>query len=234
MTATVARTREAYEAAFQAARVRTYPEVDAFERRMGHIVDRARLEAAARVLACPLKAHAPHWQHGRVIYAAARAYFNQVREQGFLRALDIGTAKGFSALCLQWAICHVVSVDVIDPAARLERNTIAEIDGPKTLAEILVPWPEARLIEFVQSTGVDWLLRHDERIHVAFIDGKHRGDVVRQEGKLLAAHQRSGDLAIFDDCQLPEVSPAVVSLYPWYAIEYVTAPPRVYGIARRR
>ncbi len=85
--ATMARTREAYEAAFQTARLLEYPEVDAFEKRMGYAIQRDRLENAARVLACPLKTSPPHWQHGRVIYAATRKYLESA--SGPLTMLDI-------------------------------------------------------------------------------------------------------------------------------------------------
>jgi hypothetical protein len=133
------------------------------------------------------------------------------------------------------APCRLTSVDVMPPAARCYRNTVVELDGGlKTLDEILAPWPEASDITFLESTGISWLQGHAGRIHIAFIDGKHTGDVVRQEGKLLAKRQESGDVAIFDDCQMPQVSPAVASLSEWYRIEYVKAEPREYAIGRRR
>src|SRR3990172_8581667 len=89
---------EAYEAACALERTRRYPLVDDFEARQGFALDRARLEAAARVLACPIKARPPNWQHGRVLYALTRRY--RLTAEGPLYCLDIGTAKGFSALCL--------------------------------------------------------------------------------------------------------------------------------------
>lgn len=235
-TFTVAR----YAEAFVKARGLVYPDLDALETRFGYAVDRAWLDEAGRVLSCPIKAAAPHWQHGRVLYSVARDYIAHHPEEMY-QVLDIGTAKGFSALCLRKAFldagaaCAMTSVDVMPPKDRCYRNTIAELDGGlKTLAEILAPWPEASDITFVQSTGIDWLKAHPGRIHVAFIDGKHTGAIVRQEGKLLAARQQSGDVAIFDDCQMPQVSVAVVSLEEWYRIEYIKADPREYGIARRR
>ncbi len=235
--ATMVRTREAYEAAFQTARLLEYPEVDAFEQRMGYAIERQRLENAARVLACPLKTHPPHWQHGRVIYAATRKYLESV--SGPLTMLDIGTAKGFSALMLQLACddqyrnaVHVVSVDVVDPASRELRNTVAELDGPLTLKDIIGPWMLDT--SFLKSTGIEYLRTHAEHIHVAFVDGKHDGHVVRQEGVLLSERQRTGDLAMFDDCQMPAVSQSVVSLEEFYRFEYLTAGPRSYAVGWRR
>jgi hypothetical protein len=235
-------TAEDYERIFALERRHEYPTVDALEQRLGYAIDRARLEGAARVLACPMKAGAPSWQHGRVIYAVARARLGN-GPSGCWTFLDIGSAKGFSALCLQWALMDhaggsltagVTSVDVLPPGARVRRNTVAEVDGLRTLEEILAPWPEASMIRFEQSTGVAWLRRNWKQIEIAFVDGKHTGDVVYEEGQLLAERQESGDIVIFDDCQVPGVSAAVRKLTA-YEVEYLEVlPTRKYGIGVRK
>lgn len=236
-------TAEDYRAVFEKERLREYPVVDALEARCGYAIDRERLESAAKVLACPVKANPPNWQHGRVLYAVARNYISKYHSGPNLNILDIGTAKGFSALCLEWALnAHdedwfgrVTSVDVIDPLARVQRNTIAEVDGLLTLGETLRPWQEACEIQFVQSTGVEWLMAHPERIHIAFVDGKHSGHVVLKEGRLLTARQQSGDLAIFDDVHIPDVSQAVNALHFDYRLEYLEVlPHRHYAIGVRK
>jgi hypothetical protein len=231
-----------YRAAFEAERVREYPVIAAFESRCGVALDRARLEAAAKVLACPVKKSPPNWQHGRVLYAAARKYLKPYRGEDGINVLDIGTAKGFSALCLRWAMddsnCvhdDVTSVDIIDPGSRVRRNTIAEVDGFLTLAETLTPWPEALGIQFAQSTGIDWLTAHRERIHVAFVDGSHNGGSVLAEGRLIARRQERGDLVIFDDVDRPELLVAVALLHTVYDLEYIEVlPNRHYAIGVRR
>jgi predicted O-methyltransferase YrrM len=227
-----------YNAAFAAERVVEYPTVDAFETRMGYAVDRLKLEEAARVLACPLKVHAPNWQHGRILYAAARRYL-AVTDTSVVTMLDVGTAKGFSALCLAWALQdsgvdgRVITVDVIDPTARIFRNTVADLHGLKTLAELLVPWPEAAGIEALKIPGVRWLQGHPERVHFAFVDGKHSGSVVKQEGQLLAARQTVGDIVVFDDVHLPDVWNAVHGLEDYYTERIEVLPSRAYGLAVR-
>jgi predicted O-methyltransferase YrrM len=155
--------------------------------------------------------------------------------------VDIGTAKGFSALCLEWArrdsglLGRVVSLDVIDPAARRLRNTIADCDGPKTLAELLAPWPEAEAIEFRHEPADAWLARSTDRVVLAFVDGKHTREAVTREGVLLSARQQPGDLAVFDDLQLPPVAAAVADLATAYDFRYVLASPaRIYAIGTRR
>jgi predicted O-methyltransferase YrrM len=218
----------------------TYPAVDAFEQAMGYAIDRSKLESAARVLACPLKTNPPNWQHGRVLYAVARQYFESLPKETWISTLDIGTAKAFSALCVQWALNdsgrqgQVVSVDVINPRGVQSRNTVAELDGPVTLYQILEPWPEADSIEFCHCTGIDYLRQGFSRRHFAFVDGKHSGEVVAQEAALLAKRQEPGDLVVFDDVHIPDVAKAVAET-KGYDLTYLTAKPgRQYAIARRR
>ncbi len=239
MIATDTVTAAAYREAFATEQRVSYPVVDAFEATTGYALDRERLEAAALVLACPLKKSAPNWQHGRVLYSAVRRYL--AGQTGPVTLLDIGSAKGFSALCLLWAMQDakvsgtVVSVDIIDPQARVSRKTIAEVDGLLTLAETLAPWPEATEIRFVQSTGIDWLVAHPERIHIAFVDGSHDAETVQQEGILLGACQKPGDLAIFDDVQRPAVSIAIQALLDAYRFDVLKVlNTRHYAIGVRR
>lgn len=236
-------TRAEYNQAFVDEAEREYPVIDAIEARFGYAVSRHKLEAAACVLACPVKANPPNWQHGRVLYAVARKYFADT--DGPFTVLDIGTAKGFSALCLLWALQEsgengtVVSVDVIDPTARIYRNTVAEVDGLKTLAETLEPWPESSRIMFQKMEGLAWLNRYraskaDARIHFAFVDGKHSGAVVRNEASVISGLQKSGDISIFDDVHLADIWAAVRSL-PGYEIERIDVlPNRAYALAVKR
>lgn len=239
-----------YQAIFDAERLKEYPAVDAFEVRMGFKIDRAKLEASARVLACPLKHNPPNWQHGRVLYAAARNYFASGLGRG-TAMLDIGTAKGFSALCARWAntdagvAASVWSTDVIDPDARVRRNTVAEVDGLKTLAETIAivtggdpddDMPAS--IRFMDMTGVE-ALKHLSRLGMwvgfCFVDGKHSGAVVAEEGRILSELQQPGDLAIFDDIHLDDVAAAVKSLSSLYELETLKIlPNRGYAIGVRR
>ena len=228
----------AYDLIFQQECAQTYPAVDQIELRTGYKLAPERYLHAARVLACPMKVHPPNWQHGRVLYALTREYLDHTT--GPVQVLDIGTAKGYSALCLLWALTdaklhgRVTSVDVIDPLSREKRNTVAEVEGFKTLAEILAPWPEAERINFMQMTGQKWLTGNAVRVHVAFVDGKHSYDAVTWEAALLAERQKSGDLVVFDDVQIPAVDLAVMGLTA-YTVTYVDVlPNRRYAIARRK
>jgi predicted O-methyltransferase YrrM len=236
-------TKKQYDEVFELERLNVYPAMDDYEKRAGFSIGRAWLENAARVLACPVKVNPPNWQHGRLIYAALRKRVEGM--VGRVVCLDIGTAKGFSALVMCHALHHapsigvVVSVDVVDPEARLMRNTVAEIDGPKTVAETLDAVAMMRgEIRLIKSSGVDYLLLDylratDERIHFAFVDGKHSYESVSQEWRLLQTRQHIGDVAVFDDIQIEGVGRAVSEIAGYQIEQVLLKPGRAYAVATR-
>lgn len=240
-----------YDREFQAERLMRYPEVEEFERHCGAAIDNDMLEQAARVLACPVKQHPACWQHGRVVYAAAMKRLRTSLIKGPTVFLDVGTAKGFSALCMQWAIeawsegfpsnIVVVSLDVIDPYEGVRRNTVSEVASPGmdmqaadfgigprwlTLEETLMPWDSfARRIYFQQSTGIDWLKRNSDRVPFAFLDGKHTYEHVTAELTHLARVQQGGDIVVLDDVHVPGVAQAIAEHENEYAIASIVAKP---------
>lgn len=230
-----------FESAFQRERLSRYPAVDAFEKECGFAVDREALESAARVLACPLKVNPPNWQHGRVIYAAYRSRAQQL--SGPLAAVDIGTAKGFSALCARWALddaghpsSSVTSVDVIDPSAAVQRNTVREVDGLKTLYETLEGFDGVDRITFVGGDSTAILEGWTQRVGFAFVDGKHSFHAVYRDAQALTGLQQTGDVIVFDDVQIPAVREAVALQSADYQLSELVAIPgkRSYVIGRRR
>lgn len=230
-----------YDDAFEAERVNEYPVVDMLEDGLGYKLERDRLEQAARTLACPVKANPPNWQHGRVLYALAR--YRLLHWSGDDRALfvDIGTAKGFSALCLQWAIDdsgsygQVVSIDVVNPLARVRRNSVAEIDGYGflTVPEFLKQWPAGEEIGFIGGPSLTWLRSDESRIALAFVDGKHTQEVVQAEAEVISERQKPGDLIVFDDVHIPGIKAAVETLQHYRLVRLSVLPHRAYAIATR-
>jgi predicted O-methyltransferase YrrM len=242
-------TRADYQQAFAIEAARAFPVLDALEVRLGYALSPSRYLPAAEVLACAIKKTKTGrlrdialWQHGRLLYAVARELFSLwgvLPSEGPVTTLDIGTAKGYSALCVQWALDDagvngtVHSVDVLDPLAPVERHTIAEVDGLKPLADFLAPWPEARRIHFHQSTGIAWLERFEGRLPFVYVDGKHTEATVLRESALIRAHQQPGDVTVFDDVQIQGVADALRQL-KGYELEYIEPrPDRRYAIARR-
>lgn len=234
-------TREDYQRIFEEECARRYPQLDEFERDLGYAVERERLEHAARTLACPFKVNPPNWQHGRVIYALIRRLAAAGARGNFL---DVGTAKGFSAVLASWAIEDsgmqgrvVHSVDVMDPAERVSRNSVLELDGLKTIEEFtrghVAPSVDVRFYGGGSDTLLSKLMSANERLCFAFIDGKHRTHEVRMEAARVREMQDRGAIMLFDDVQLGQVRAAVEQV-SGYSMRYLTVnAKRVYAIGTR-
>lgn len=241
------KTLQAYDAAHEEERVRSYPMITEYEQRVGFAIDRHFLESCARELACPLKVNPPNWQHGRVIYSTLRRILASDKRRapsGLL--LDIGTAKGFSA-CVMGRACfdagrrdrQVMSIDVIDPYARVLRNSVAELEAGRalTVPELTACWrpiggPELTWLGIKSSDYLHQLVIDGPRIQFAFVDGKHTYESVKCDVSLIRELQAPGDCIVFDDLQMEGVAQAVNELGAWYAIEYLAAKPeRQYAVA---
>lgn len=228
-------TREKYDQIFETELRNSYRSVDAFEKATGFYVPRERLEDAARVLACPYKVNPPHWQHGRVIYSAARVRAACDMPGIFL---DIGTAKGFSACVMTWAIADsgrkhkVVTVDMMDPYSREKRNSVAELGGYLTLHEFIEPFRDTGVLMEAHGGGSEqWFKKtKDERIAFAFVDGKHTYEAVRAESIAISEMQSMGDVIVFDDLQIAPVRKAVDQLQGYDGL-IIEAGPRTYCVA---
>lgn len=230
------KTQLQYDTAFGRELRSRYRVIDTYEERTGFKVDEARLEAAARVLACPVKVNPPNWQHGRVIYSTAMRYLMYAREPVVF--LDIGTAKGFSACVMTWAIAasgrahEVVSIDVMEPTDRVARNSVAELDGLKTIAEFVEPFIDPTVkTSFFGGGSLSWLDHHTDHVGFAFVDGKHTYDMVLAEQMKISCRQQMGDIIIFDDIQIEPVQRAVKKLKGYDVLTMDTGAGRKYAIA---
>lgn len=232
------RTAAGYAAAFAAERANRHPVMDEMEARLGFSVDRQRLEDAARVLACPLKKNPPSWQHGRLIYAVGCRYLADHPKQP-QTWIDIGTAKGFSACAMTWAMAEmgcpgdVLSYDIIDPHSREPRNSCE--DG-RTVYEFVAPFAALGVFVSFMHSSVLRAMPAMTRVNLAFIDGSHTYDGVRQDIELVSSRQQAGDVIVFDDMQVAGIRRAVCE--PWsggYIIEEIELiPHRRYALAVRQ
>ena len=238
-------TRQQYAEAFEREAAQSYDVIDKLEREYGYAIDKTFLLGAAAVLACPVKINAPNWQHGRVLYTLLRFYLDQF--PGGVCALDIGTAKGFSAVCMAKAVddarreAKILSVDVIEPDARIRRNSVLEVAGNvvefHTIDEFTQPFLTYTRPHFVGGGSRALLaecFRQDLHIGFAFVDGKHNYEEVEYEVRALQRLQRIGDYIVFDDANLPPVFTAISRCSKWYKLRRVNVlPKRAYVIAER-
>lgn len=240
--------RSEYDSIFNKERTHNYPIVDMYERMHEFAIDRDRLESMARVLACPLKVNPPNWQHGRVLYTTLRFFLERLfkpKDGTLYTIVDIGTAKGFSACVMSHAIADakmlnvgIVSLDVINPNARVARNSVIEVDGFQSIAEFTHTFVNPRVsVDFHGNGSTPWLelaMRMKSRIPFAFIDGKHTYEQVRFEAAAMAKLQQPGDVVVFDDCQIEPVGRAVSEIRQDYELRYVDIGVRNYCVAVRQ
>lgn len=236
-------TAEEYRAAFERERANDYKVMDAIEEELGFTLEHDWLLEAAADLSCPVKRNPPCWQHGRLLYAYLRRYLadNQPFRVPEPTIVEIGTAKGFSACVMAWALVDwfkgrtgsIHSVDMIDPEARVARNTPAELEGLKTVPELVAPFmpPEACVAFYGGGSEAFLEAWGDRRINFAFIDGKHDFEHVTKEARMISLCQKPGDLMIFDDLQFPGVRKAVSRISGYGLRPIRLTKDRIYAVA---
>lgn len=250
MTATL----QDYDDAFRTEREREYPEVDALCARLGYDMNREQLEDLAQVLACPVKARPPCWQHGRVVYAVVRSWMSEQQDLDIVDHLvDVGTAKGFSLMCMALAAqdegrgqtAKIYSVDVVDPTDRVPRNSVRDLeDPPPSVQELITPYvrrysvpPDCAVLVGGGAGSADFFRdARGTRFGVVFVDGKHSYEAASADFAAAAAMQRSGDCVVLDDIQLPGVARVADRAAKLYEREDVWAIPgeRGYSVLRRK
>jgi predicted O-methyltransferase YrrM len=200
---------------FEITRAKNLPEVDAIERSTGYAIDRGWLDELALHTQIVKKSSELTYAHGRLLYSLLRKRIQTAKR---IVALETGTARGFSALCMAKAIDDagvegfVVSVDVLPHLKRMYWNCIDDAQGKKTRAELLSPWSDLlERVIFVQGDTRSVLPKLAfHKIHFAFLDAQHIESSVMQEFACVEALQEAGDVVVFDDVT-PQLFPGVVA-----------------------
>jgi len=161
------------------------------------------------------------WLHGDLVYAVLRKRLDGLEEDAPASVLETGTARGFAAVCLAKALGDagrrgtVHTIDRLPHDRPIYWNSIADLDGPRTRAELLRPWEELvdRHVVFHQGDTRDVLARLAlERVHLAFLDAQHSREAVAFELDWVGRRQQPGDVIVCDDYtpgQFPGVVEAV-------------------------
>lgn len=195
-----------YRRLFEAARKAEYPEIEALELETGFAVDRDWLDELALHTQITIKKSDLAYPHGRVVYSLFRKYISDHPGE-FITAIETGTARGFSALCLAKALHdagaqgRLITLDVLPHQQKIYWNCIDDSEGRKTRAELLQPWSE--LLDYVIFIQGDSLLQLPrigvDRINFAFIDAQHTKTNVMLEFRAVSKLQNKGDMIVFDD-----------------------------------
>lgn len=199
-------TKDYYLSIYEKAKNEKFLEIDNLENSTGFNVDKSWLDELALHTQVVKKKSAINYQHGRVLYSILRKYI-QDQKINYIKILEIGTARGFSSICMSKAIIDskingkISTIDIISNKNKIFWNCIDDHDGKKSRQELLNPWEEQlKNINFL--TGPSSLILKKinyDRINFAYIDGMHDDFNVRKEFKFISMKQIKGDFIIFDD-----------------------------------
>ena len=150
-------------------------------------------------------------EHGQLLYQLVRERRDRVRP---VVALDIGTARGFSAAAMARAMLdsgmdgHVYTVDVIDHDETLDWHAEKhDHDDPLAgrriaRAAIWSEWAAEERHRITPITGRSTAILGNWRhgpIDVAFLDGSHTYEDVKAELGLLAGMMADDGVIVLDD-----------------------------------
>ncbi len=199
-------TKDYYLSIYEKAKNEKFLEIDNLENSTGFNVDKSWLDELALHTQVVKKKSAINYQHGRVLYSILRKYI-QDQNINYIKILEIGTARGFSSICMSKAIIDskingkISTIDIISNKNKIFWNCIDDHDGKKSRQELLNPW-EKQLKNINFLTGPSSLILKKinyDRINFAYIDGMHDDFNVRKEFKFISMKQIKGDFIIFDD-----------------------------------
>jgi predicted O-methyltransferase YrrM len=208
-------TADDYLELFENTKSKSYPEVEKIEAATGFAIDRSWVDDLALHTQIVKKKSELAYTHGRLIYSLLR---QRIQNENRIIALETGTARGFSALCMAKAMDDagvdgsVISLDVLPHQKEMFWNCVDDAERAKTRADLLAPWSDLlRRVIFVQGDTRSTLPKINvQRLHFVFLDAQHLKSSVLHEFSCVSVSQRSGDVVFFDDVT-PSAFPGVVA-----------------------
>ena len=212
-----------------------YPEVDRFEKKTGYTITSEWFHDLALHTQVVIKKSPLCYAHGRILYSALSRYLESISESEPVNILETGTAWGFSSLCMARALDDmnrmgkVVTFDILPHRLPIYWNCIDDLEGKKSRQELLSPWADLvqKYLIFVQGDTRRTLSRVGiDRVHFAFLDGAHTQADVLSEFDHVVAHQKSGDVVLFDD-YTPSQYPGIVAAVDQICDEFNYTPEKI-------
>ena len=199
--------RDEYLSIWKDAKNKIYPIIDEYEINMKYKIDSNWFHELALHTQVVIKESDICYQHGRILFSTLCNYIenNNIKN---INILDIGTARGFSALVMASYLDNmniageITTIDPLPHQHKMYWNCIDDLDGKKSRGEILANYNILlnRYINFLEGeshSAINELMY--ERIHFAFIDAIHEYENVMYEFNYITQLQKPGDIVIFDD-----------------------------------
>ena len=230
---------------FEEAKKKNYHEIDNLISVQNFPIDKNWLDNLALHTQVVKKKSQINYQHGRILYSFLRQYILE-NNVNYINVLEIGTARGFSSICMSKAIDdsniggEIITVDIIPNNKVFFWNCIDDHERPKTRLELLSKWKK-ELKKIIFKVGPSrFVLKKIKmrRINFAFIDGMHDLPNVKREFNFINLRQKKNDIIIFDDVSenFPEIIEFISSLKKQknYAIEIIQSEKyRSYAVCKK-
>tara|TARA_B100000519_G_C14207284_1_gene420932 strand:+ start:322 stop:1119 length:798 start_codon:yes stop_codon:yes gene_type:complete len=199
--------KDEYLSIWEDAKIQSYPMIDEYEKNMNHKIDINWFHELALHTQVVIKKSRICYQHGRVLFSTLCNYLENNSLKN-INILDVGTARGFSAVVMASALKkmnvkgEITTIDPLPHHHKMYWNCIDDLERKKSRSEILSGYEPLidRHIKFLEGEfqsivkGLSY-----ERLHFAFIDAIHEYESVMFEFKYINQFQKLGDVIIFDD-----------------------------------
>lgn len=202
---------KSYMELFDKVKNQSYPEITAYEKKLGLAIDKDWLDNLALHTQITIKDSPLCYAHGRVLYCALSKYLQDYVNESPVKKINIietGTARGFSSLCMARALYDssragmIITFDILPHDTEMYWNCIDDKDGPRTRAKLLEEWKDlvTNYIVFHQGdTRVELPKVQTDRVNFAFLDGAHTYEDVKYEFLQIKDRQKTGDIIVYDD-----------------------------------
>ena len=211
--------------------------------KFGNSLDQTNIEKLALDTQIVIKKSEPNYNHGFLIFAALAQTITTSSQDDQMTLMDIGTARGFSALVMALVAKKYNNKGTILSIDRIPHEEVRKwkciLDGKSGISrlDIVNRYDEAKNIIFLNGKSSKVMRNiHTSRINFAFIDGDHRWKSLKHEVEYLESRQITNDKLLFDDYTpkvYPDVVRAVDSLAKKYEIETFGDSSRGYALLTR-
>ncbi len=178
--------KKTYESLFKIALSSESADVDLLEKETNFTIPSDFYKEISLILQTPIKKSPNSFIHGRILFSEFASYLHNSLDSvdKGITAIDIGTARGYSALCLAKASqlssynISIHTFDVLPNDVKMYWNSISDLEhGAMTRRDLLQPWEEliSKYCTFYCGTTRHLLKLIDfPEINFAYVDGSHK------------------------------------------------------------
>ncbi len=184
-----------------------------------------------------IKRSEPNFNHGFLLCAELSKYIKKSSEESHITILDIGTARGFSALVMAYTLGkfpnqgEVITIDITGHFEKKKWNSVLDKENGISRKEIFDLYSYSRRIIPIQGKSTELLQKIGlKRVNFAFIDGDHNWRSLKYEIEFIRNRQQSGDIICFDDAT-PSIYPDVIKAAESLSDQYIA---KIYGKPKTR